>query len=64
MTPAELLAARHTMGLTQIEFAERMGVTATTVSRWENGKSPLAPRTIKAVEALLWQQTTVTEDGA
>ena len=28
---------RQTMGLTQEEFAHRLGITVATVNRWENG---------------------------
>ena len=40
-----LQAARAKLGLTQEQFAARVGVTWSTVSRWENGRgqpSPLA----------------------
>ena len=32
---------REKLGLSQIEFAKRIGVTNQTVSLWENGKVPL-----------------------
>jgi DNA-binding transcriptional regulator YiaG len=34
---AELKFARKAMGLKQTDLAEHLGVTAETVSRWENG---------------------------
>lgn len=41
---------RSAMGLTQEQFATRIGVTFSTVNRWENNRgkpSPLASRRIK-----------------
>lgn len=54
---------RGTLCLTQIQFAELMGVSFASVNRWENGQSrpsPLAWQRILAAEehgldALLWQ---------
>lgn len=33
---------RHTQGLTQAEFAERIGVSRNSLSRYENGSSPIS----------------------
>lgn len=41
---------RAKLGLTQEQFAAKVGVTFSTVNRWENGRgkpSPLAMRRIK-----------------
>lgn len=38
LTPAELRAKRSALGLTQERLAEALGVTATTVARWERGE--------------------------
>ncbi len=43
---------RHLRALTQEQFAPLLGVTYTTVNRWENGRalpSPLALRQIRSV---------------
>ncbi len=43
---------RAKLGLTQEQFAAKVGVTFSTVNRWENNKgypSPLALRQIKAL---------------
>ena len=48
-------ALRAALGLTQERFAARVGVTVSTVNRWENGKgtpSPLAQQRIKE----LWRE--------
>ena len=37
MTGEEVRAARQKLGLTQVEFAERVGVARNTVVRWEAG---------------------------
>ena len=44
---------RAKLGLTQEQFAARVGVTWSTVNRWENGRgkpSPLAMRQIKELQ--------------
>ena len=48
-----ILRLRRAMGLTQEDFARRMGVTATTVSRWERGeKVPSMRLILRRIEAL------------
>jgi len=37
MTPAEIAAVRGRLGLSQVQFAQLMGVHPLTVSRWERG---------------------------
>jgi DNA-binding XRE family transcriptional regulator len=37
LTPEELRERRRTLGLTQAELGEALGVTANTVARWERG---------------------------
>ena len=49
---------RITLGLTQEQFANKLGVTYSTVNRWENNKakpSPLALRQIKELQNKLKQ---------
>lgn len=50
--PAAVRRLRKRLGLTQEEFAHRLGVSWVTVSRWEQGHS--APRGLseKALDAL------------
>lgn len=43
MTSAELLAARHRLGLSQAALAERLGVGMMAVSRWERGARAIPP---------------------
>ncbi|MBE6647508.1 MAG: helix-turn-helix transcriptional regulator [Ruminococcaceae bacterium] len=35
----KIASARHTLGLTQKDLADRVGVTAQAVSKWERGSS-------------------------
>jgi DNA-binding transcriptional regulator YiaG len=35
---AKVRAAREALGLSQVEFADRMGVSASTANRWERGE--------------------------
>lgn len=44
---------RTRLGLTQIEFAERLGLHQSTISRFETGELPTDKRTILAAQALL-----------
>lgn len=44
---------RQALGLTQSEFADRMGLHQSTISRFERGDLPLDKRTLLAAQALL-----------
>ena len=58
--PAEMIRnLRAKLGLTQEQFAAKIGVTWSTVSRWENGRgkpSPLAMGRIKELRKTLRRQ--------
>lgn len=43
---------RCKLGLTQEQFAARVGVTFSTVNRWENGKSRPSPLALSRIEQL------------
>ena len=43
---------RTTLGLTQEQFAAKIGVTVTTVNRWENNKGKPYPLAIRQLEKL------------
>jgi transcriptional regulator with XRE-family HTH domain len=50
-TGAQIFAVRTALGETQAEFAARIGVTSTTVSRWETGlRSPSQSLVIAALQ--------------
>lgn len=59
MTPADLRAARKRLGLTQHGLAEalRMGKWGwQTISKWENGDTPVPGPAQVAIELLLKQR--------
>lgn len=47
-----LKKAREQIGLSQQSFADRLGVSFSTVNRWEQGRHVPNKITIKAIEAL------------
>ncbi len=54
MTAAELKALRDSTGLTQIRFVVRvlgMELTTTTLSKYENGRTPVPAFTAEAIRA-------------
>lgn len=44
---------RHRTGLTQEQFAARLGVTFPTINRWENGRTKPSPLALRQLEMLL-----------
>jgi putative transcriptional regulator len=44
---------RARTGLTQEQFAAKLGVTFPTINRWENGRARPSPLALKQIEALL-----------
>ena len=48
---------RVKLGLTQEQFAATVGVTWSTVSRWENGRSRPSPLAMGRITELLDQQS-------
>jgi transcriptional regulator with XRE-family HTH domain len=44
---------RRQLGLTQSEFADRLGLHQSTISRFERGDLPVDKRTVLAAQALL-----------
>lgn len=49
---AELQAVREAAGLTQVEFAERLGVHPVTLSRFERGRDPITTTVDLAIHEL------------
>lgn len=53
MTPAERVRGfRQRLGITQESLARLLGVTVSTVNRWENGHSRPSPMAIKGMIAV------------
>ncbi|WP_323985775.1 helix-turn-helix domain-containing protein [Pseudomonas canadensis] len=46
-------AGRKTLGLTQTEVADALGVSIDTIKRWEAGKKPIPERMIKKINGLI-----------
>jgi transcriptional regulator with XRE-family HTH domain len=44
---------RQTLGLTQAEFADKLGLHQATISKFEKGGLPVDKRTLLAAQALL-----------
>ena len=53
---------RHRLGLTQEQFAARLGVTFPTINRWENGRTKPSPLAWKQIEGLLRDLGTMGTD--
>ncbi len=50
--PKTVKKLRTAMGFTQEQFAAKIGVTFSTVNRWENGKGKPSPLAMKQIEEL------------
>lgn len=48
----DIKKTRNKLGLTQEQVAQRLGVSWTTVSRWENNKVKPSPLASKQIERL------------
>ncbi|MEH2238602.1 helix-turn-helix domain-containing protein [Nostoc sp.] len=44
---------RLAFGLTQEQFAAQLGVTYSTINRWENGRSKPSPLAMEKIEGML-----------
>lgn len=54
-TNALIRPLRELCGLTQEQFAARLGVTVVTVNRWENYRTKPMPLALRQVKALLME---------
>ena len=52
MTPADLLAIRHELGMSQVRLAAALGVQPLAINRWERGKHPIPPYLSLALETI------------
>jgi DNA-binding transcriptional regulator YiaG len=59
IAPSELAdlvrETRQRLELSQVKFAERLGVSFQSVNRWENGRTKPLPIVLKQIEHLLLQ---------
>ena len=53
MKPEKFKDALSQLGMSQAKFAERMGIDATTVSRWMQGHTPLPQWAVEYIRVLL-----------
>lgn len=53
LIPGALRARREVLGLSQVELAQRVGVSPTSVNRWENGQTSPHPLTLRTLEQVL-----------
>ena len=52
MTGAQLRRRRSQLGLTQVQLADRLGVTSNTVARWERGELLMRKPMVKLITLL------------
>lgn len=52
----DIASARKTLGLSQAELAERLGVNQASISRFETGELIPNARTVLAIKALFAEQ--------
>ncbi|MCB0833545.1 MAG: helix-turn-helix transcriptional regulator [Bacteroidetes bacterium] len=52
---------RERLGITQEQLASKLGVTFTSVNRWENGRTKPSPLALKRIEELLRE---ISNDGS
>lgn len=67
MTPEEFLAARATLGLTQRQMAEALGMGThgwQSISGWENGKKPVPDTVCVTVDLLLQREAQRRREAA
>ncbi|MGL5397820.1 MAG: helix-turn-helix domain-containing protein [Shewanella sp.] len=53
MTPEQIKQARKSLGLTQAEMAEKVGVGIDAIKQWESGRRKPRGPAIKMIEMLM-----------
>jgi len=56
MDGSEIKQVRQSMGQTQEEFAHQLGVTLSTVNRWENKKTAPSRLAVKQIKMLIQRE--------
>ncbi len=52
MQPVQIRSLRQSLGLTQQEFADQLGVSFVTLNRWENDKAKPSPLAVKKIREI------------
>ena len=52
----EIRRLRKKLNLTQEQLAQKLGVSFTTINRWENGKNEPSPLALKEIQRLMKEQ--------
>lgn len=52
MTPEQLKTRRAALGLTQAQLATQLGITVSTVAKWEQAIHPIPPLASKLLRTL------------
>ncbi|MBD1849168.1 helix-turn-helix transcriptional regulator [Leptolyngbya sp. FACHB-711] len=60
--PGLIRQTRQCLGLTQTQFAAKLGVSFLSVNRWENGHHQPLPIVLKQIEALLHEMGAEGQD--
>jgi putative zinc finger/helix-turn-helix YgiT family protein len=61
LSGAEIRFLRKVLGWSGADFAEHMGTTAETVSRWENGPAPIGPQADRLLRLMVLTRDPVTD---
>ncbi|MEH2184552.1 helix-turn-helix domain-containing protein [Nostoc sp.] len=63
LEPAALVReTRQRLELSQVKFAEKLGVSFQSINRWENGRTKPMPIALKQIEYLLHQMGETGKD--
>lgn len=63
LNPAQVVEIRRSLGLSQTQLAQLLGVHPLTVSKWERGVSPPTPHQVAMLESFRKAKTARTEIG-
>jgi DNA-binding transcriptional regulator YiaG len=64
MRGAECRRIRRSLGLTQVEFAEQLGLTGNTVARWERDEMAIREPMAKLIRLLMPTSKRGTKRGS
>lgn len=61
LSPPEIRFLRKVLGWSGVDFAEHMGTSAETVSRWEAGAGPIGPQADRLLRLMVMSQDPVAD---